>query len=107
MGMYEYSSAIIPVFTALSSLGIFYPYIIEQVIIFSFILVVVLFLLGAFFEKIRLRGYYDILLASISIIFALAYFQKATVYFIISGILVLAFAIYTISAATMEIKCAY
>ncbi|GEM_PF-4440634 len=106
MAIEEYSTAIIPVFVTLGSLGMLYPYFVEGFIIFSFLLLITLFLLGKFFERIRLKGYYDIFLASISVIFAFSYFQKLSLLFIISGILVLIFAVYTVFVAALEIRCA-
>lgn len=106
MAIGEYSSTLIPVFVTLGSIGVLSPYFVEGFIIFSFVLLIVLFLAGNLFSKINLRGYYDIFLASISIIFALAYFQKVSVIFIITGIVVLIFALYAIFVGTQEIKCA-
>jgi hypothetical protein len=54
-----------------------------------------------------LSGYYDIFLAAVSVIFAFYYFQKLTLLFVLSGIIILGFALYTIFVATGEIKCAY
>ncbi len=106
MAMEEYSSVMVPIFVTLGSLGILRPYFLEGFIIFSFVLLVSLFLLGKFFEKMNLKGYYDIILASISIIFAFAYFQKLTILFIITGILVLSYSMYIIFTGMQEIKCA-
>ncbi|MBI2147947.1 hypothetical protein HYU19_05785 [Candidatus Woesearchaeota archaeon] len=106
MAIEEYGSAMIPVFVTLGSLGILYPYFVEGAIMFSFVLVIALFLTGKIFEKIRLRGYYDAVLASLSIIFALVYFQKGSLTWIITGIIVLVIAMYTIFLSTQEIKCA-
>ena len=107
MAIEEYSSAIIPVFITLGSLGILYPYFVEGFILSSFVLLVALFLLAKVFEKIRLKGYYDILAASLLVIFALAYFQSASFILVITGILMVGFALYSIFVATQEIKCAY
>ncbi len=106
MVLNEYSSIMIPAFITLGSAGILYPYFVEGFLIFNTVLFVTLFLLGKFFERIKLKGYYDILLASISVILAFTYFQKLTFLFVASGILVLGFAIFTIFWSTMEIKCA-
>jgi|SRR3989338_7159671 len=103
----EYNSIMIPVFVTLGSLGMLVPYFVEGFFIFSIVLLVVLFLFRKLFEKMRLSGYYDIFLASTSVIFAFYYFQQLTLLFVISGIIVLGFAIYTIFVATGEIKCAY
>lgn len=100
----EYSSAMISIFVSLGSFGLLYPSFVEGFIIFAIMLLVVTFLLSNFFAKLRLKGYYDILLASLSIIFALAYFQKAGIFFMLSGILVLGFAVIIIGIATAEIK---
>ncbi|MBW2975127.1 hypothetical protein KY366_05410 [Candidatus Woesearchaeota archaeon] len=105
MAIEEYTSAVIPVFVTLGSLGALYPYFVEGFIIFSFVLLIALFALEKFFERIKLRGYYNIFLASISVIFALSYFQKLNLLLVLSGILVLGFAIYTIFIATIDIKC--
>ena len=107
MAIEEYSTMMIPVFVTLGSLGILYPYFVEGFILFSFVLFVGLYLIGKLFENVKLKGYYDILLASFSVIFALSYFQKLSLLFVITGILVMGFAIYTIFIATQEIKCAY
>ena len=107
MALQEYSSAIIPAFVTLGSLGILYPYFVEGFILFSFVLFVVLFLVRELFNKINLSGYYDIFLASISVIFAFSYFQKLSFIFLITGITVLCFAIYTIFLSVREIKCPY
>lgn len=107
MAFEEYSSAMIPVFVTLGSVGLLYPFFVEGFIIFSFVLLAVLSLLSKFFEKIHLRGYYNIFLASVSVILAFSYFQKLTILFSITGILVLILAIYSIFVATQEIKCAY
>ena len=106
MAMAEYSSAFIPVFVTLGSLGVLYPYLIESFILFSFILLIALFYIGKLSDKFRLRGYYDILMASVSVIFAMVYFQKLSLVFIITGIIMLVFSMYTIFIATQEIKCA-
>jgi hypothetical protein len=102
----EYNAVMIPIFVTLGSLGILGPYYVEGFFIFSVVLLVVLFLLRKAFEQMGLTGYYDIFLAAISVIFALAYFQKLTLLFIISGVIILCFALYTIFVATGEIKCA-
>ncbi len=106
MAITEYSSTLIPVFVTLGSLGVLRPYFVEGFIMFAFVLLIVLFSLGKLFGKLNLRGYYDILLASASVILAFSYFQKVSVIFIITGVVVLAFALYTIFIATQEIKCA-
>lgn len=106
MVLKEYSSKFIPIFVTLGSMGVLYPYLVEGFIIFSFILLIALYSLGRLFDKINVRGYYDILLASITVIFAFSYFQKFSIIFIITGILVFAFALYTIFIAMQEIKCA-
>ena len=107
MALEEYSSAIIPAFVTLGSLGILYPYFVEGFILFSFVLFIVLFLIRELFHKINLRGYYDIFLASISVIFAFSYFQKLSPIFIATGITVLGCTIYTIFISTKEIKYPY
>ena len=106
MAINEYASAVIPVLVTLGSLGILYPYFVEGFIIISFVIMVVLFLMGKLFEKLRLRGYFDILMASLAVIFALSYFQKLSPAYIATGILVLGFGIYSTYVATQEIKWA-
>ena len=106
MVLQEYNSIMIPIFVTLGSLGILVPYYVEGFFIFSVILLVVLFLTRQLSEKMSLSGYYDIFLAAVSVIFAFHYFQKLTLLFVLSGIIILGFALYTIFVATGEIKCA-
>ena len=107
MVIQEYGSSMLPVFITLGSMGLLSPYLVEGFILFSFILLVILYLIGEFFSKINLRGYFDILLASFSVIIAFSYIQKLSFLFVITGIIFLASAIFATVIATKEIKCAY
>lgn len=107
MAIEEYIPVAIPAFVTLGSLGILYPYFVEGFILISFILFIVLFLIRELLDKVNLTGYYDILLASLSVIFAFSYFQKLSTIFMITGVIVLSFAIYTIFVSTKEIKYPY
>lgn len=107
MALQEYNSFIIPAFITLGSAGILTPYFVEGFIIFSFILFISLVLLSKLLEKIKLKGYYDIILASISVILAFFYFGKFSIWFMAAGFGCLILAIYSIFFAVGEIKCAY
>lgn len=106
MGIEEYGSALIPAFVTLGSLGILYPYFVEGFILFSLVLFICLFLVGKLFDKFYLKGYFDILMASISVILAFSYFQRFSTIFLLTGIAILIFAIFSIYIATQEIQWA-
>ncbi|HLD07134.1 MAG TPA: hypothetical protein VJC16_06425 [Candidatus Nanoarchaeia archaeon] len=106
MPIEEYASVVIPAFVTLGSLGALYPYLVEGFIIFSFVLYVLLFLAGKLFERIKLRGYYDIFLASLSIIFAFSYLQKDAAISLATGMVVLVVSLYIVYYSAMQIKWA-
>ena len=106
MSFEQYPSMMIPVFVTLGSMGLLYPYFVEGFIIFSFVIMVVLFLLGRLFERLRLKGYYDLFLASLSVIFAFTYFRRLDFIFVLTGVLMMGFALYSIFVGTLEVKSA-
>ena len=106
MAIQEYTSALIPAFVTLGSLGILYPLFVEGVILISFVLFVLLFLIGKLLNNFHLKGYFDILMAAISVILAFTYFEKFSTIFLLTGAEILIFAIFSVYVATQEIQWA-